>query len=474
MILQERPLTRQEIAKYQWRTDRVKNSIKEGKPFKTKSGDYVVVTLQIIDNLTKKVVSENSSLVTQEEENAFDNWVKGSQKFSIKPVWNNVVMSWTMLTKDSSIFRKENTDLALLIKQGSLTPTALGLSERKYFLRAGIMPVVKDFKGVENNELIDVLTDILVSAVESTGYETNSFNTRTLEFVKNLTDTDKRTILKEFGEIVSAIVMCKHFSYESYEFSNKQNTPLVDFSLFRRKSGHEERKSFSVKSMKGSASSIRSFFPFLKDLESVTHVSQSEKKAKEQLLASKNMSLHDSVIFLAQQMRDDQVIDSILKNIASILNLSDNFTSDDIKQSNNVTEDTIKQFYDTDVGVKMKTNVSNINLTPAVAKSLFLYPVLKSVVNYMNRQDSPYKSVMIKSINRGNNVSQVRIDYDDFKSPTKFVCRPVHFDELSENNIMFSTKAMTTSFASGGIGMHILHDLMSDASTEDTLIGQIA
>jgi hypothetical protein len=99
-------------------------------------------------------------------------------------------------------------------------------------------------------------------------------------------------------------------------------------------------------------------------------------------------------------------------------------------------------------------DVMSAGFTVDLVKSLFIYPVLRSVITAMNKEGSAFKRAIARSMNRMA-TSQAYINFDNISRPKSITVDVTGFDAVSPDNIKFVTKAGATTFKQGGIGVSI-------------------
>lgn len=463
-MLREASLDRKELNARPWRLERFISFVQNGTPFKTGVGpkyEDAVVTLMIVSK-KEGVISKSSDLTDPKELEAFTEWVQGNiQEYRIIPIWNGKQQSWSGLYKDPQNFQFENPKEGSVLEK-QLTPVGLGIVGKNISLNElGII-----FDAI-NSRIEDPLATILNGLLESA----SSANGMSIEIppdtqaeMLNVSESDKRKIIKDFGEILCAVVVAREL-YESplINFPTASNNPLSDFDIVDSKTG--QKFSFSVKSLSGSGAAIKNYFSALQDFANNKSTIRKNKKVAEVLLSLSSSSLHNSVLKLAQSSAfddEDSIVKQTLQKLKSTLGLdSDSVTTDeeifDVVMNSPDPKKIIKNYYNLNLPAAPRIsfgNILSVGLTKDLVKSLFLYPVLRAALSELNSDDKDFKLVFANAIN-SMSISQATINFDNIKSPKRINVTVKKLEEASPENIEFVTKAGALTFKGGGVGVRI-------------------
>lgn len=446
-MINEAILSRSEIAKYDWRIQKFIRFVRKSEKFLTTSG-WKVIRISIFDKDAGEFIEEVGTLSSEQEEQAFIEWLKGSKQYNVRLIWDGDFRPWSSLIKDEFNFKKENsTNQISQVREKQFTPSALGLAGKKFTFSAGPISFVTYIARKSSGNLRDTLFDFLSCAFNSTGLISSEFSQETKDYLKFLNEADKRILIKDFGEIVSAIIACKKYNFSQIQFPSNINAPLIDFYI----DGH----AFSVKSLKGSATSLKSFAAFYENEKFISSLNTAEKEAIEILIHANNLSLHDSALYFSKYFaKNDAKIRHVLTAIKVTLGISD-VTSENIVNAAAGDLEKVNQFYAMNVGLVPRSDLSTRNITDSIIKSLFIYPLIKLVIENLNAPNSIFKSIIAKSINTQYAISQIKCNFDNLTAPTHIQCKIIQFDSVKTDNVEFSSKAYTTSFEKGGIGIKL-------------------
>jgi hypothetical protein len=467
--IDEAALTRIEMGKRPWRLNRVISFINDGTPFKVGTSspyEEKKLTVQIDDKEAGKTISSSSNLTAKKDLAAFTDWIqKGrTSRYDVLPVWDGSVQSWSNVYKDPENFQFETMKQGLFGEK-SLTPNSLGIAGSKMSPAALARSVESS---VGDMAAADVLTTLVSDAlkVKKSGSEAGkiefSISKSAQDALAGMSPGDKRSIVKDFGEILAAVALSKALGYQLVSFPASISNPLTDFSIH---SGDED-KDFSVKGLSGSGAAIKNYTDALNAVAKARAGRADEKEAAASLVAatSKGTSLHDAILIIARSgalMNEEQVQDTLLK-IKTVLGLKDNFNSDDIVSALQAagvpkSKSLIKKYYGMGLPAVPRASLDDVmsaGFTVDLVKSLFIYPVLRSVITAMNKEGSAFKRAIARSMNRMA-TSQAYINFDNISRPKSITVDVTGFDAVSPDNIKFVTKAGATTFKQGGIGVSI-------------------
>lgn len=463
-LLQEAALDRAAIGKHKWRLDKFIQSVREEKPFKVgrrEPFEEKIVTLYIYDNNSRKVLSQSSNLSDKKELKAFNNWViEGSASgYDVKPFWDGKPQSWANLYKDPENFQSESSKGGI-IQEKALTPVGLGVAQDIISARniSHIIDAINK-KYASNSDLSSLLIDLLISAQSASNLVASVDEELSLKFSK-YAESDRRKIIKDFGEILSAIILLSDFSKQGFTnigFPSASNEPLVDFFLINAKDGN--KINFSAKSLSGSAASLRNYKASLKKLSKGD--SRNSEVAK-LLSAMIDESLHGSVMKLANSSFFNEgglVKDALgkLETVLGVTNANDEIIYESVMKKSSWVK-TLKKYYSLGLPVRFKEDVfekvTDLRPSKDLIKSLFIYPILRACLKEMNEEDSIFKDVVAEAIN-DLSFYQSNFYFDNIKNPSSMRVTYKASSGVKKEDIKFDTKAGFTTFSGGAVGISI-------------------
>jgi len=457
--LLEASLDRSSLNEKPWRYNRFIEFIQTGKPFKVGAAPPYrdeVLTLQIKNRSTDKVIYASSDLVDPKELSAFKDWmVKGpASKFSILPVWDGTPNVWKNILKDPQNFQYEKQKSGS-IQEKALTPSALGLAD---FNSISISDV-NTFKLAVKGRFDKTIEKILLGLIDA-AYSGGVIPSKTKNLLGQIDDSDKRKMIVDFGEVLSAIMEANRLKFTKVRFPDKINEPLIDFELAKGKGQNETIVKYSAKGLSGSASSMKNYFDALQQLVNKKDVfNKKQRNVAEIILSCRGMSLHDQVLKLSKSgLFGDEVMSRLTKytEVLSRLTRSKDTSSQLVLDAFANTKkpwSILKKYYK-DHNYTLPKLPMHGNLTSDKAKSLMIYPILRSIMREMNAEGSPFKEVFAKAINQFS-VSQAFTRFDDISKPTQINVNAKPFSGVLPESVAFQTKASSMSFSSGGIGVEI-------------------
>jgi len=464
VLLREASLNRAEIGKHKWRFDKFVEFVRQQKPFKIglrEPFEEKVVSLYIHDNKSGKVLSSSSNLNAANELKAFNDWImRGSASgYDVKPVWDNSVQSWTRLYKDPENFQTE-TFSGGIIQEKSLTPVGLGITQDVISgknLRHVVVAISNKFSS--NADLVNLLTGLLNSAQNSSEFSASIDEDLSSVFSK-YAESDRRKIVKDFGEILSAVMLLNGFKGQGFTnivFPNASNYPLVDFFLVDSKTGN--KIAFSAKGLSGSGAALKNY---QKSLEKLSSKNTEAGRLAKLLNSMTSDSLHGSVMKLANSnfFEEGGLVKSTLEKLETVTGVE---SADDetiyesvLKKSSWI--ETLKTYYGMGIPVRFKEDifekVSELRPSKDLVKSLFIYPILRACLIEMNEENSLFKTVAAEAIN-DINFYQSMFNFDSMKKPTSMNVSYKTSGNVKGKDVKFVTKAGLTTFSGGGIGIFI-------------------
>lgn len=460
-FLTEAALDRTALNKRKWRYDRFVEFVRTGKLFKVGAKPpykETPITLQISDKVKKKVLYPTSDLNDKKEFAAFEDWMQKGKlsKFDVRPVWGGVPNSWDNLYKDPQNFQFEE-EKSGTVPEKALTPSSLGLAGR-------LIPAKNEaeFKAAVKGKFDENIESILIGLIDA-AFSNGSIAKATQDLLTQTDEGDKRKIIKDFGEVLAAIMLAKTEKFPNIRFPLEVNNPLSDFELVKGKGKSEEVAAYSVKGLTGSAASMKNYLNALSDVSKIEGAfNKVEQSAVKALLATQSSSLHNTVLSLSQSpafSKSPEVKETLAKlKSATGFNgtLTDEELYEHVMKSKNPKK-IIKTYYDMDLPARPKADLAEIMsvaLTSDLVKSLLIYPVLRAMLNEMNSDDSIFKNVFSKAANQMT-ASQAFINFDNMDSPKKISVNVKPFKGVNPQDVKFGTKAGATTFKQGGIGVAI-------------------
>lgn len=444
-ILHEAVLSRTEIGKHEWRLEKFIRFIKEQNEFKVGANPpYTdqVISLQLTD-LTNGT-SHISILKLPQEEEIFRNWVANGKQsgYDFSPYWNNSPHSWSEIYKDKN-FQYE-IEKSGNIPDKFLTPSNLGLAGIENVTPSMIISAIR--QKVADPDLVEILvglTNAASSADEKIADISNLTNQLSL-----LSETDKRHIIKDFGEVLAAIMISGMKPGSQISFPASISHPLSDFSLLTP----DGTENYSVKSLSGSGSAISNYLKSFSDYAKKEEDPKKKEIAKV-LITVASATQHNKVLILANFLKEDAEIFDLMKKIRDAVypsNLKDNFNDTDL--------------FNAAVGAtggassavrKYRASIGNLTSEdrPQINKdsinSAFLYPLLKRILVILN-SDPTFKQVIAEAANMMQ-IIQCYIAFDNIKKPTLVSLKFNEFSNVKPKDVKFMSKGSSNTFKQGSI-----------------------
>ena len=467
----EAALTRIEMGKRPWRLNRVVSFISSGTPFKVGKAppfEEKQITVQITDTETGDILSDSSSLSNKKELSAFNDWIqKGTlSRYSVLPVWDGLVQSWSAVYKDEN-FRYESPKKGTFAEK-SLTPNQLGVAGSKMTPVSLASSVKKTLATNFDTSTAEVLSTLVDDAlkVRKAGSSTEEINFSISKSAKNalsnMSENDKKSIIKDFGEIIASIATARALGYNTVSFPSSISNPLTDFTLHKS----DEDKNFSVKGLSGSGAALKNYTDALAVFASSRGKNSKVRSAANSVIkaTSGRLPLHDAVLVIARSgaLKDEAEVQETLAKIRDVLKIGVDFSSEDIISTIQAAplskvKMLLKKYYSMGLPASPRASIDDImsaGVTVDLIKSLFIYPVLRAVINAMNREDSAFKAAIAGAMN-SMSVSQAYINFDNMRTPSAINISIASFSSVTPDAVKFVTKAGATTFKQGGIGVAI-------------------
>ena len=485
-FLKEAALDRTEIKKYRWRIERFIDFIKNGKAFKSLEGNQineVVITLNIYDRFTKKLVSQQSNLDNEDDLDRFNTWLSyTTSEFIIKPVWDGKEHPWSQIYKDAKNFQYEDSSSGGIINEKELTPAGLGIEKRAITSLTSLLKLINNIVDERFDRVISAVLKGLLEAASHSTNNTVAIDPELSELFSSLDISDRRRIVKDFGEILSSIIVAKNYEgYTMIKYS-EQNERLIDFILRNPRSGGEIK--FSAKGLSGSGSTVTNYKEGLLAIENDQYFTNRQRKIAKILKSFYPETLHGAVMNLALSgiFSDNSLVTTTIKKLKTTLNLENTEDKEQIAQDE--TAPSLENFPDEAVysaaintktkklsalaseylknnlpiGKKAVSRLSNemndLNTSRDFVKSIFIYPILRACLIEMNEDDSDFKKVAAAAIQK-TQFSQATINFNSLTNPTSLTVAIHESHETDASNVKFTTKASLQSFKGGGIGITI-------------------
>lgn len=489
-FLKEAALDRTEIKKYRWRIERFIDFIKNGKAFKSLEGNQineVVITLNIYDRFTKKLVSQQSNLDNEDDLDRFNTWLSyTTSEFIIKPVWDGKEHPWSQIYKDAKNFQYVNSSSGGIINEKELTPAGLGIEKRAITITS----LLELINNIVDERFDRVISAVLKGLLEAASHSTNNavaIDPKLSELFSSLDIADRRRIVKDFGEILSSIIVAKNYEgYTMIKYS-EQNERLIDFILRNPRSGGEIK--FSAKGLSGSGSTVTNYKEGLLAIENDQYFTNRQRKIAKILKSFYPETLHGAVMNLALSgiFSDNSLVTTTIKKLKTTLNLENTEDKEQIAQDKTAASienlhhdpkydeaiysaaintktgklsDLASKYLKNNLPVdkkavsRLSNEMNDLNTSRDFVKSIFIYPVLRACLIEMNEADSDFKKVAAAAIGR-TQFSQATINFNSLTNPTSLTVAIHESHETDASNVKFTTKASLQSFKGGGIGITI-------------------
>jgi len=459
------------MGKRPWRLNRVVSFISSGIPFKVGKAppfEEKQITVQITDTKTGDILSDSSSLSDKKELSAFNDWIqKGTlSRYSVLPVWDGLVQSWSAVHKDEN-FQYESTKKGTFAEK-SLTPNQLGVTGTKMApvsLASSVKKSLATNFDTSTAEVLSTLVDdaLRVSKAGSSAEEISfSISKSAKNALSNMSVNDKKSIIKDFGEIIAAVATARALGYNTVSFPSSISNPLTDFTLHKG----DEDKNFSVKGLSGSGAALKNYTDALAVFASSLGKNSKVFSAANSLTkaTSGRLSLHDAVLVIAKSgaLKDEAEVQETLAKIRDVLKIGVDFSSEDIISAVQAAPPSkvkmlLKKYYSMGLPASPRASIDDImsaGVTVDLIKSLFIYPVLRAALNAMNREGSAFKEAIAGAMS-SMTVSQAYINFDNISTPSTINISITSFSSVASDDVKFVTKAGATTFKQGGIGVVI-------------------
>lgn len=486
-FLKEAALDRTEIKKYKWRIERFVDFIKNGKAFKSLDNNEIIITLNIYERFPKKLVSAQSNLDNPDDLVRFNDWLNHvASEFVIKPVWDGKEHSWSQIYKDTKNFQYEASSFGGIINEKELTPAGLGIEKTPISINV----LLGKINSIVDERFDPVISAVLKGLLEAASHSTNStvaIDRELSELFSSLDISDRRRIVKDFGEILSSIIVARNYEgYTMIKYS-EQNQRLIDFILRNPRSGGEIK--FSAKGLSGSGSTITNYKEGLRDIENDQYFTPRQRKIAKILQSFYPETLHGAVMKLALDgiFSDNSLVATTIKKLKTTLNLENTDDKEQIAQDKtaasieNLPDDATydEAIYSAAINTKtgklsdlaskylknnlpvdkkavsrLSSEINDLNSSRDFVKSIFIYPVLRACLIEMNADNSDFKIVAAAAIGR-TQFSQATINFNRLTNPTSLTVTIHESHETDASNVKFTTKASLKSFKGGGIGITI-------------------
>lgn len=308
----------------------------------------------------KKTFTKITDVLYLTNKNEYPHFLKNSNQQIFKITYDNgdIFYFKNLQTKiKNDDFRLKNITT---LKNSQLRPSSLNLKD-KYSKKQLIRLLKLKLKKITPNDNIRLILSIILNSLKT---ESNFIKIEGLkELFKNISSEDERSIFRDFGEIISAIHLCK--DNQKIYFS-KQNEELIDFVI----EDENQKKFYSCKfssSNKTGKGGSRSSLLIVKNYMSIFE-NELNKNEKE-------------LYYILKIVTDTKGAFNSYKNLADYLNISD---------------DCEKEFN----SLKEKDKF--------IGKKIYLYA--KNCKNFLN--NSIYKQTLNNVLNRID-IEQVYLIYDD-------------------------------------------------------------
>jgi hypothetical protein len=207
--------------------------------------------------------------------------------------------------KDTTKTKGTNTrDIKSEISDKELTPSALGLAkEGNLYTREKLLSATKTAISKKPKPLKNIMEKML-DAVYAIKGRSKGFSVEIPglnKMLKGISNADEANIMKDFGEIVSAIAIAD--DKEQIYFPTASNQKLIDFFINNKST--DDAESYSAKFNEGAKPSVTGLMENLDMNKTILKDSKSEKKLYEVLSIIKNNSYVDGIHQLSKHLGVD-------------------------------------------------------------------------------------------------------------------------------------------------------------------------
>lgn len=207
---------------------------------------------------------------------------------------------------------KDSRDVKSLTSDKELTPSKLGLAGKKY-KRPELLSATKKAISGKDKIIKEIMNDLLDAVFEIKG-RSKSFNVTISNFnkmIQGIANSDEANIMKDFGEIVSALAIAD--DNDTIFFPDASNQPLVDFiiAMSSGKNGKEIEESYSAKFNAGAKPSVTGIMSQINTNKTILKDEKGEKALYEVLKIIANNNYIKGIHELSSHLK----VDDIAKNI---------------------------------------------------------------------------------------------------------------------------------------------------------------